>query len=82
MSNVLEKVVDLTTSNIMRATRAKLMNCCIVNTPKCQILIWMYKVFCLFQQTFSCEKGNIMKTQKTSAFKHFSLPRYSKKWTT
>ena len=48
------------------------------------ILIWVCKVFCLFQQTFAGEnfKGNIMKRQKTSALKHFSLPRYSKKWTT
>ena len=39
--------------------------------------------FCLFQQTFTYEKvkGNIIKRQKTSGFKHFSLPRYSKKWT-
>ena len=54
-----------------------------VNTPRYQILIWMCKVFSLFQQTFSWEKdkGNIMKIQNTSTLKHFSLPRYSKKWT-
>ena len=48
---------------------------CIVNTPRCQILIWVCKVFCLFQQTFACEKikGNIMKRQKTSALKRFQL---------
>ena len=59
------------------------VNFCIVNTPRCQVLIWMCKVFCIFQQTFAREKVkvNIMKRQKTSALKHFSLPRYSKKWT-
>ena len=84
MSNVLlEKVVDLATLNIMTARKAMLMNFSIVNTPRCQILILMCKVFCLFQQTLSCEKDkvNIMKIQETSALKHFSLPRYSKKWT-
>ena len=47
----------------MRTTRAMLMNFYIVNTPRCQILIWVYKVFCLFQETFAFEKvkGNIMK---------------------
>ena len=56
------------------------MNFCIVNTPKCQTFIWMCKVFSV-QQNFACEKvkGNIMKRQKTSALKHFSLPRYLKK---
>ena len=67
----------------MRTARAMLMNFCIVNTPRCEILIWVCKVFCLFQQTFAYEKtkGNIMKRQKTSALKHFSLPLYSRKWT-
>ena len=64
-------------------TRAMLMNFCAVLTPRCQILIWVCKVFRVFQRIFACEKvkGNIMKRQKTSALKHFSLPRYSKKWT-
>ena len=68
----------------MRTERAMLINVCIVDTPRCQILIWVCKVFSLFQQTFACEKvrGNIMKRQKTSALKHFSLSKYSKKWTT
>ena len=68
---------------IMRTTRAMLINLCIVDTPRCQIFIWVRKVFCLLQQTFACEKvrGNIMKRHKTSALKHFSLPRYYKKWT-
>ena len=80
MSNVLEEVVDLTTLNIMRSTRAMLMKFCIVSTPRCQVLIWVCKVFYLFRQNFACEKvkGNIMKRQKTSGLKHFSLPRYSK----
>ena len=67
----------------MRTTRAMLINLCIVDTPRCQIFIWVRKVFCLLQQTFACEKvrGNIMKRHKTSALKHFSLPRYYKKWT-
>ena len=69
--------------NIIRSTRAMLMNFCIVNTPRCQILIWVCKVFCVFQLPFACEKveSTIMKMQKTSAFKHFSLPKYSKNWT-
>ena len=51
------------------------------NTSRCQILIWVCKVFCLFQQTFACEKveGNIMKKDKTSPLKHFLLLRCSKK---
>ena len=67
----------------MRTARAMLMNFCIVNTPRCQVLIWVCKVFCLFQQTFACEKvnDNIMERQKTLAFKQFSLLRYFKKWT-
>ena len=38
------------------------------------------KSICFFQQTFSCKKikGNIVKWQKKSTLKHFSLPRYSK----
>ena len=62
----------------MRTARAMLMNFCSVNSPRCEILIWVCKVFCLFQQTFAYEKtkGNIMKRQKTSALKHFSLPLY------
>ena len=57
MSNFLEKV------NIMRTARAMLMNFCIVDTPRGQILIWVCEVFFLFQETFAREKvkGNIMK---------------------
>ena len=57
-----------TTLNIMRITRAMLIN---------------FAVFCLFQQTFFCEKvnGNTMKRQKTSALKQFSLPRLFKRLT-
>ena len=55
VSYVLERVVDLTTLNIMRITRAMLMKFCIVNPPRCQILIWVWRVFCSFQQTFTCE---------------------------
>ena len=57
-----------------------LMNFCIANNPRCQMGV---QVFWLFQQTFTYEKikGNIMKRQKNSALKHFSLPRYSEKWT-
>ena len=66
----------------MRTARAMLMNFCSVNSPRCEILIWVCKVFCLFQQTFAYEKvkGNIMKRQKTSPLKHFSLAIYSRKW--
>ena len=64
----------------MRTARAMLMNFCSVNSPRCEILIWVCKVFCLFQQTFAYEKvkGNIMKRQKTSPLKHFSLAIYSR----
>ena len=40
MSNFMGKMVDLTTLSILRTTRAMSMNFCIVNTPRCQILIW------------------------------------------
>ena len=65
----------------MRTTRAMLMNFCIISTPRCQILV--RTKFCLFQQTFACEKGKgkIMKKQKISTLKYFSLPKYCKKWT-
>ena len=83
VSNVLEKVVDLTTLNILRTTRVMLMNFCLINTPRCQILIWLCKVLCLFQQLFTCEKakGYVIKRQKIPALKLFLLPRYFKKWT-
>ena len=57
-----------------------LVNFCIINTQRGQILICGCKVLCLFQQVFACGKvkGNITKRQKTSAFKYFLLPRYSK----
>ena len=82
VSNVLEKVVDLTNLNIFRTTRAMLMNFCLVDTLPCQVFIWVCKVLCLFQQIFNYKKvrGNIVKRQKNSASKHFLLTRYSKKW--
>ena len=63
VSNNLEKVVDLNTLNILITTRAMLMNVCLINTLMCQILIWVCKVLCFFQQIFTCEKvkGNIIK---------------------
>ena len=75
VSNVLRKVVDLTTLNILRTTRAMLMNFCIINTQRGQILI-----FRLFRPIFTCGKvkGNTTKRQKTSAFKYFLLPRHFK----
>ena len=39
-----QMVVDLTTLNILRMTRAMLINFCIVNTPRCQIRISVCKV--------------------------------------
>ena len=56
VSNAFRKVVDLTTLNILRTTRAMLLNFCIVNTPKGQILICGCKIFCLLQQIFACGK--------------------------
>ena len=52
----------------MRTTRAMLMNFCSI---------------LLVLADFACEKvnGNIVKRQKTSALKQFSLPRYFKKRT-
>ena len=75
VSNVLRKVVDLTTLNILRTTRAMLMNFCIINTQRGQILI-----FRLFRPIFTCGKvkGNTTKRLKTSAFKYFLLPRHFK----
>ena len=57
VSNAMGKVVDLTTLNIFRNTRA----------------MWI----------LACDKveGSNIESQKTSTFKYFSLPRYSKKWT-
>ena len=52
----MRKVVDLTTLNILRITRAMRMNFCSVNTPRCKILISGCKVFCLLWQIFVCEK--------------------------
>ena len=80
VSNILRKVVDLTILNILRTTRAMLINFCIINTPRGQIPICRCKVFCLFQHIFFCGNvnSNTTKRQKTSAFKHFLLLRYSK----
>ena len=50
VSNFMGKVVGLTTLNILRTTRAMLMNFDMVNTPTGQILIWGSKVFYLFLQ--------------------------------
>ena len=60
-----------------------LVSFCIVNTQRGQILVCGCKVLCLFQQVFACGKvkGYITKRQKTSAFKYFLLPRYSKNGT-
>ena len=54
VKNILQKVVDLTTLNILRTQ--DFYNFCFINTLRCQILIWLCKVFCLFQQIFPCEK--------------------------
>ena len=80
VSNILRKVVDLTILNILRTTRAMLINFCIINTSRGQIPICGCKVFCLFQHIFFCGNvnSNTTKRQKTSAFKHFLLLRYSK----
>ena len=56
MSNFMGKVVGVTILNILKITRAMLINVYIVNTPRCQILILVRKVFCLFQQIFVFEK--------------------------
>ena len=79
VSNVLRKLADLTTENILRIARAMLVNVCIINIQRGQILICRCKVFCLFHQIFACErlKGNTTERQKTSAFKYSLLPRYS-----
>ena len=82
VSNVPEKMVDLTALNILKTTRAVLINFCLVDTTRCQILFWVYKLLCLFQQifTYGKVKDNIIKRQKISALKCVSLPRSSKKW--
>ena len=50
------KVAGLSTLNILKTARVMLMNTCIVNTGRCQILFWKCKVFSLFQQIFAYEK--------------------------
>ena len=66
VKNILEKVVDLTTLNILRTQ--DFCNFCFINTLRCQILIWLCKVFCLFQQIFPCEKvkSNIITAAATT----------------
>ena len=56
------------------------MNFCAVLTPRCQILIWVCKVFRVFQRIFACEKvkGNIVKRQKLqllSIFRCQDIPK-------
>ena len=79
----MEKVVGLTTLNILRVTRAFLMNFCLVNSPRCNILNYVCRVLRLLQQVFTCEKAkdNINKRQKISVLKPILLPKYSKKTT-
>ena len=60
MSNVLEKVVDLTTSNIVRVTRAVSMNFCILNAQRCQVIICVCKVLCCFSKLLPVKKLNEM----------------------
>ena len=78
VSNVLEKMVDLTTLNILRTARAILMIFCM----EYSMVILNYlgvQCICLIQQILACEKvkGNNIQSHKSSAFNHFSLPRYS-----
>ena len=61
VSNVMGKMVHLTALNVLRTTRAMLINLCIVSTPKCQIIISGCKVLWLFQQTFICKEIKKMK---------------------
>ena len=71
VSNFLENVADLTTLNILRTTRAMLMRFCTPNTPRCQILIWVCKLFCLFQQFLACEKVILLKDRKLQLWSIF-----------
>ena len=48
VSNLMGKVFNGTILNILKITRAMLMNFCIANTPRCQILIWGAKYFACF----------------------------------
>ena len=76
MSNVLEKVVDLTTLNIMRTTRAMLMNFALLIPQDVRFLFGCAKYCACFSKLFYEKvKGNIIKRQETSAFKPFSLPK-------
>ena len=76
MLNVLRKEVDLTTLNVLRTTRAMLMNFCIINTQRGQILIFGSKVFYLFQQIFSCGKVKGNTTKKPQGLELCSLLHY------
>ena len=76
MLNVLRKEVDLTTLNVLRTTRAMLMNFCIINTQRGQILIFGSKVFYLFQQIFSCGRVKGNTTKKPQGLELCSLLHY------
>ena len=68
VSNFLGKVVGVTILNILKTKSAMLLNFCIVNTPRCQILICGTENFVcfsrflpvkrLFQKMDSIEKSN------------------------
>ena len=77
VSNVIEKLVGIALLNILRITRAILMNFFLLNT---QILILKCKVLYSFQKIFTSEKvkGNIKK-EKIIIFLKFWLVMY-KKW--
>ena len=66
------KVGDSITLNILSTTRAMLMNFCIVNIAKCQILISGCKVFCWFRQIFIYEK--VKKMNYITKSNHFPIP--------
>ena len=53
MSNIMGMVTII---NILKNTRAMLMNFCIVNTPRCQILIWCAKYFTCFSRFSPVER--------------------------
>ena len=80
VSNVQEKVVDLTTLNIMRTTRVMSMKFCIVNTPKSSFLFGCAKYFACFSKFLPVKRLMVIlwKDRKLQVFTIFRCQDISK----
>ena len=78
MPNVMGKVVGVTILNILRIARAMLMNSCIVNTPRCRILILGAKYFACFSRFLLLErlfqKWTALRNQTPPHLQHLPSP--------